>query len=114
MKQGEIWFIDLDPTQGAEINKKRLGVIVNDNTLGKLPLKIVVPLTGWNERYGIAPWMIKINPDKINNLHKTSAADCFQVRSISQKRFERKIGIIDNETLDKIKIGLAKVFSITV
>lgn len=55
MKQGEIWLISLDPTVGAEIKKTRPAIIVNDNTLGKLPLKIVVPLTDWKERYMIAP-----------------------------------------------------------
>lgn len=38
MKQGEIWYINLDPTVGAEIQKVRPAVIVNDNALGKLPL----------------------------------------------------------------------------
>jgi mRNA interferase MazF len=54
MKQGEIWLINLDPTIGAEIQKTRPAIIVNDNALGKLPLKIIVPLTDWNERYEIA------------------------------------------------------------
>ncbi len=45
MKQGEIWQINLDPTIGAEIQKVRPAVIVNDNSLGKLPLKIIVPIT---------------------------------------------------------------------
>jgi mRNA interferase MazF len=31
MKQSEIWLIDLDPTKGAEIQKKRPAIIVNDN-----------------------------------------------------------------------------------
>jgi mRNA interferase MazF len=55
MKQNEIWLIDLDPTKGAEIQKKRPAVIVNDDRLGKLPLKIIVPITDWKERYNIAP-----------------------------------------------------------
>lgn len=55
MKQGEIWLVSLDPTLGAEIKKTRPAVIVNDNTLGKLPLKIIVPLTDWKDRYAIAP-----------------------------------------------------------
>ena len=112
MKQGEIWYINLDPTKGSEIKKTRPGVIVNDNALGKLPLKIIVPLTDWKDRYEIATWMIKIDPDKINKLQKTSAADCFQVRSISTERFVRKTGSIDSETFEKIKDGLARVFSI--
>lgn len=112
MKQSDIWYINLDPTKGSEIKKTRPGVIVNDNSLGKLPLKIIVPLTNWKDRYEVAPWMIKIDPDKTNKLQKTSAADCFQVRSISTERFVRKTGRIDDETLDKIKDGLARVFSI--
>lgn len=63
MKQGEIWLINLDPTVGAEIKKTRPAIIVNDDTLGKLPLKIIVPLTDWKDRYEIAPWMIRIYPD---------------------------------------------------
>jgi mRNA interferase MazF len=31
MKQGEIWLVDLDPTKGAEIHKKRPAIIVNDS-----------------------------------------------------------------------------------
>ena len=45
MKQGDIWLINLDPTIGAEIKKTRPVVIVNDNSLGKLPLKVIIPLT---------------------------------------------------------------------
>ncbi|MBI3194584.1 MAG: type II toxin-antitoxin system PemK/MazF family toxin [Ignavibacteriae bacterium] len=43
MKQGEIWLLNLDPTIGAEIQKTRPVVFVNDNSLGKLPLKVIVP-----------------------------------------------------------------------
>ena len=70
MKQGEIWLINLDPTIGTEIKKVRPGIIVNDNSLGKLPLKIIVPLTDWKDRYEVAPQMIKILPDSHNNLAK--------------------------------------------
>jgi len=45
MKQGEIWQIELDPTIGAEIKKVRPSLIINVDALGKLPLKIIVPIT---------------------------------------------------------------------
>jgi len=64
MKQGEIWLITLDPTIGAEIRKTRPAIVVNDNALGKLPLKVIIPLTDWKAPYSIAPWMVKIIPDK--------------------------------------------------
>jgi mRNA interferase MazF len=112
MRQNEIWLINLDPTTGAEIKKTRPAIIVNDNSLGKLPLKIIVPLTDWKDRYEIAPWMIKIEPDLKNGLTKISAADCFQIRSLSQKRFVRKIGILSEDKMNDIKKGLSKVLSI--
>ena len=103
MKQSEIWLIDLDPTKGAEIQKKRSAIVVNDNRLGKLPLKIIVPITDWKERYSIAPWMIKIEPNTTNGLSKTSAADCFQIRSLSQERLIKKLGDVDEATFNEIK-----------
>ena len=112
MKQGNIWLINLDPTIGAEIKKTRPAIIVNDNFMGKLPLKIIVPLTDWKEKYKIAPWMIKIEANSKNGLTKNSSADCFQIRSISEKRFVKKLGKISNHELEMIRLGISKVLSI--
>jgi mRNA interferase MazF len=111
MKQGEIWLINLDPTVGSEIRKTRPAIIVSDDALGKLPLKVIVPITDWNEKFSIAPWMVKIEPNPKNGLTKNSSADCFQVRSVSQERFVKKIGNA-SQKLEDIKIGLSVVFSI--
>ena len=112
MKQGEIWLINLDPAIGAEIKKTRPAIILNDNSLGKLPLKIIVPLTDWKDRYEVAPWMVNIKPDNLNNLLKESAADCFQIRSLSEERFIRKVGRISSKNLNDIKNALKRVLSI--
>ena len=113
MKQGDIWLINLDPTIGAEIKKTRPAIIVSDNTLGRLPLKVIVPITDWKEKFNIAPWMVKLEPDNLNNLTKNSAVDCFQVRSISEKRFVNHIGSVEQTILEKIQLALAKVLSIS-
>ena len=112
MKQSEIWLIDLDPTMGAEIRKIRPAIIVNDDNLGKLPLKIIVPITDWKDHYKIAPWMVKIEPDEINGLSKISAADCFQVRSLSQQRLIKRLGYVDVGIVVKIKLGLMHVLDL--
>jgi mRNA interferase MazF len=44
MFRGEVWRINLDPTIGAEIRKTRPVIIVNDDDIGILPLKIIVPI----------------------------------------------------------------------
>ncbi|WP_345122018.1 type II toxin-antitoxin system PemK/MazF family toxin [Hymenobacter antarcticus] len=112
MKQSEFWLINLDPTIGSEISKTRPAIIVNDNTLGRLPLKIVVPLTDWKDRYSVAAWMVKVVPDRLNKLSKPSAADCFQVRSVAQERLVKKIGTIDSDAMNQIRRALALVFTI--
>lgn len=112
MKQSEIWLINLEPTIGAEKQKTRPAVIVNDNHLGKLPLKIIVPITDWKEKYSVATWMVQIIPDETNQLSKISAADCFQIRSVSDIRFIKKIGIVSADQLEKIQNAMAQVLSI--
>jgi mRNA interferase MazF len=112
MKQNDNWLINLDPTMGAEIKKTRPAIVVNDNALGKLLLKIIVPLTDWKDHYKIAPWMVKVDPSQQNGLSKISSIDCFQIRSVSENRFLTKLGEIDKMTQEKIKFALTKVLSI--
>jgi mRNA interferase MazF len=61
MHRGEVWLINLDPTVGAEIRKTRPAVIVNDDAVGLLPLRVIVPITEWKDRYAVAPWMVKVS-----------------------------------------------------
>ncbi|WP_206106603.1 type II toxin-antitoxin system PemK/MazF family toxin [Ilyomonas limi] len=80
------------PTVGAEIKKTRPAIVVNDNTLGRLPLKIIVPVTDWKDRYAVAPWMVKIIPDRQNKPTKDSSADCFQIHSVAEERCVKRLG----------------------
>ena len=112
MKQGEIWLVSLDPSVGSEIRKTRPAIIVNDNVLGKLPLKIIVPLTDWKDRYEAAPWMVKVEPDTNNKLTKLSSADCFQIRSVAEQRCIKLIGEVDKTIMVDIRKALATVLNI--
>jgi mRNA interferase MazF len=112
MRRGEVWLINLDPTIGAEITKTRPSVIVNDDSIGVLPLKVIVPITDWKDRYAIAPWMVRLEPDRVNNLEKLSAADTFQVRSVAQERFVRRLGRLSPTAIHEIAQALAIVLRI--
>lgn len=110
MKNGEVWLIDFEPQVGQEIKKIRLAIIVNTDALGVLPLKVVVPLTdGLKQKQN---WMAKLSPSHSNGLSKTSFADCFQVKSLSVKRFVKKIGVLSEEEMAEIKLCLAKVLEL--
>ena len=112
MHRGEIWLINLDPTIGAEIMKSRPAVIVNVDEVGALPLRVIVPITTWKEHYSQAPWLVQIMPNKKNGLDKKSAADTFQIRSLSTERFICAIGNVDDKTLKAILEGVKIVVGI--
>ena len=112
MLRGEVWLVNLDPTIGAEIKKTRPAVIVNDDAVGILPLKVIVPITDWKDRYAVAPWMVQLNPDSENNLSKVSAADAFQIRSVAQERLIRRIGKLSDVTVRAIVQAVAVVLNI--
>ena len=96
MHRGDVWLVNLDPTIGSEIRKTRPAVIVSSDLVGILPLKVVVPLTEWKDRYASASWMVRIECDEQNGLSKTSAADGLQVRSVSDQRLVKKLGTVSN------------------
>jgi mRNA interferase MazF len=112
MKQREIWLINLEPTVGAEIKKTRPCVILNDDSIGILPLKVVAPITDFKEQYEDVPWMVKLMPDDINKIKKVSVIDIFQVRCVSKERLIKRIGIINDKNLKDVIAALRVVFGI--
>jgi mRNA interferase MazF len=49
--RGELWQIRFDPAEGDEIKKVRTAVVISEDAIGRLRLKIVVPITEWKPRF---------------------------------------------------------------
>ncbi|HYW19490.1 MAG TPA: type II toxin-antitoxin system PemK/MazF family toxin [Nodularia sp. (in: cyanobacteria)] len=108
-KRGDIWLTNFDPTLGAEIKKIRPAVVVSSDGVGKLPIKLIAPITDWKEYYAGNIWHIKIEPDITNNLTKASAVDVLQLRGIDVQRLIRKIGDCSTEVMEEIAAAIAAV-----
>ena len=87
-KRGEIWRVDLDPTIGAEMQKTRPCIVLSGDNVGRLPLRLVVPLTAWQEHFAGNLWMVKIKATRGTGLTKDSTADAFQLRGVDLARFD--------------------------
>ena len=96
----------------AKFRKTRHCAIVNDDAIGVLPLKVIVPITDWKESFNIRLWMVRIEPNNDNGLIKLSAADTFQIRSVAESRLLEKIGHVSDRDLALIKKALAIVLKI--
>ncbi len=104
MKQGEIWYADLNPVKGSEQKGFRLVVIISGNLLNKyLNIVIVCPLTTKIKDY---KGNLTLEPDQMNGLKNRSEIMTFHIRSVSKERLVKKIGKIRAEQLNEIKQGL--------
>src|SRR5437588_8008649 len=106
-RRGDIWLIDFDPSVGAEIRKIRPAVVISLDTIGRLPLRIVVPLTDWQDPFAKLPWFVHLPMSATNGLTKDSGADAFQVKSVSESRFVRCVGLVTSAQLDDIASAVA-------
>ncbi len=77
------------------------------DSIGRLPLRMVVPITDWKIRYVNYPWIVELPASPNSGLAKNSGADAFQTKSVSQARFVRLLGQITVAQLDDIASAIA-------
>ena len=99
--------MNFDPSRGEEQQKTRPAVIMSPSEVGKLKLRIVVPITTWDDRYSVLPWFVKLAAIPSNGLTKVSGADAFQVKSVSVERLSKAIGNLSPSQLDDIAAAIA-------
>ncbi|HEX4792307.1 MAG TPA: type II toxin-antitoxin system PemK/MazF family toxin [Humisphaera sp.] len=109
ISRGEIWLVNFDPSAGAEIKKLRPALVVSLDSVGRLPLRLVVPITDWSPRYSAFSWFVQLPSDVQNGLAKDSGADAFQAKSVSIGRFVRRIGSVTESQLDDVASAIALV-----
>ena len=113
-KRGEIWLVNFDPTVGAEIKKVRPAVVISSDSVGKLPIKLIAPITDWKTYFSANFWPVKIEPNSINGLNKASAIDTLQLRGVDLQRFIRKLGSVSEITMLEIVAAIATVIEFEV
>ncbi|PZV15929.1 MAG: PemK family transcriptional regulator [Pseudanabaena sp.] len=108
-KRGEIWLVNFDPTVGSEIKKIRPALVISSDAAGKLPIKLVAPITDWKPYFAKNFWHVKIEPEIEIGLTKASAIDTLQLRGIDLQRFIRKLGNISNSKMVEITIAILTI-----
>ena len=106
------YWVNLAPTIGDEIKKKRPVVVLNGGHEKHLRLAIVVPITSWNPVWKDNPFFVLLEPTAKNGLKKKSVVDCFQVRAISHDRFLEIIGTIASDEISQVKKSLALILDL--
>ncbi len=94
----EIWDVNLDPVIGHEQGKERPAIVISG--VIEAGIFTVVPITKEFQNF---EHTYSISKTAANGLELDSRALIFQIRSVSEKRFVRKRGILDKQTFENIK-----------
>lgn len=108
-RRGDIWLVNLDPTIGAEIKKTRPAVIISSDAVGKLPIKLIIPITDWKDYFAGNLWHVRIDPDTKNGLSKPSAADALQVRAVDHRRLVKRLGRLSAQEVEGVAAAVAAI-----
>lgn len=106
-RRGDIVWVNLDPSVGSEIRKKRPAVVVSNDAANRRYHQVtLLPITS-QKTETVEPFQAFINCEE-SGLAKNSKALAEQIRTVSKLRITSRIGHLDPETLKKIE-GALKV-----
>lgn len=102
IKQGEIYFADLNPVKGHEQAGFRPVLILQNDILNKnLHTVVVVPITKNIKAKGyLTTYFLE---KKISKLPADSVALLFQIRTIDKNRLKKRIIQLSHQTMHEMK-----------
>ncbi|HOP39482.1 MAG TPA: type II toxin-antitoxin system PemK/MazF family toxin [Geobacteraceae bacterium] len=103
MNRGEVYWVNLDPTVGSEIQKKRPCVLLGANPINQARRTVVVvPLSSVG----------RVRPPltvAVRCLGRAAVAVCDQIRAVDKSRLLEQAGEVSDEDLRAIEDGLRQV-----
>ncbi len=101
--QYEIVVVNLDPTIGSEIKKKRPCLVVSPNEMNKhLSTIVICPITSQSKNY---PTRVSFDLDG-----QTNWIVIDQIRTIDQIRITKTIGHLAGETIEQVKAVIKETY----
>ncbi|CAM4489620.1 MAG: Endoribonuclease MazF9 [Legionella sp.] len=103
MNRGEVYWVNLDPTTGSEINKLRPCVLVGATPINQARrTMVVVPLS--TSATARPPITISVSC-----LGKQVTAVCDQIRTIDKNRLKNMAGSLSDKDLNALDDGLRQI-----
>jgi mRNA interferase MazF len=101
VKRGEIWWVNLDPTIGSEIRKRRPCVIVSNDASNRAQSRVQVAPMTTAQPTRIYPWEARIT---LNGAASKALAD--QIRTVSKTRLASLAGAASGAELSALEDAL--------
>ena len=112
-KRGEVYLTSFDPTLGAEIQKTRPALILQNDIANRYsPITIVAAITS-QPRDPLRPTNILVKAPE-GGLSSDSVVLLNQVRSIDKQRLSKRLGILKPETIQQVDRAIQISFGLAV
>lgn len=103
-RRGEIRWVRLDPTVGAEVQKTRSCLIVQNDIMNQYGLlTIAIPFRPGNKQ---APYIVNIKASPTNGLDRDRFLDVAQIRSLDGQRVLGLVGVLEESYWQQIQAAL--------
>lgn len=110
-QQLEIRWVDLEPTRGAETQKKRPCVILQSNLVNQRSRTVIVaPILPNHKTW---PFAVNIVPSQKNGLDKDRHINLKQLRVVDVSRITNQQGVLELQYLPAIQNALKLVFDLS-
>ena len=97
MKRGEVWWVDLAPSIGGEIQKKRPAVIISNDAANRHLNRLqVVPMSSRTERVYPSEAVVRVN-------RRRSKAMADQLTTVSKQRLVDRVGSLSSSDMTKVE-----------
>lgn len=108
--QFEIWWIDLNPTKGAETRKKRPCLVVQSDLMNQASRTLIVaPILPHHRDW---PFVVNVKPTDKNGLDKDRHVNLKQMRTVDISRIDNRLGILEKTYQDEIAQAIGLIFGI--
>ena len=106
IERGDIWWINLGPTIGREITKRRPCVVLSANEINRVrSTPVVVPLSSSPEA---APPLVL----SVSSAGRNSVAVIDQIRAVDRRRFVNRQGILSAQDLRAVESAIKVVLQL--
>ncbi len=97
MRRGDIWWINVDPSVGGEVRKKRPAVIISNDSANKHLNRVqVVPMTSKVGRVYPSVAIVRVKD-------QTSKAMADQLTTVSKQRLINRAGRLSLRDMEKVE-----------
>ncbi|KJH71617.1 type II toxin-antitoxin system PemK/MazF family toxin [Aliterella atlantica] len=103
-RRGDIYWVTMDPTVGAEVQKTRSCLVLQNNLMNQYgDVTIILPFRPGSKQ---APYAVNVKASPVNGLDRDRFLDVGQIRAVSYQRLRNLAGTLEAQYWQQIQQAL--------